>query len=97
MCQLVSVRADSVNIEGDDDNSIYFILMGRISIRINGREVAIRSAGWHVGELVLPQLFRAETPRDARQARQKGATGGKVGDRQLDSPGRCRFILEGVE
>ena len=35
------------------DNDIYFILAGRLSIVVNGREVAIRNAGQHVGEMVL--------------------------------------------
>jgi CRP/FNR family cyclic AMP-dependent transcriptional regulator len=55
--ELVQVDAETSESEfikqGDDDNSIYFILMGRVSIRIHGREVAVRSAGWHVGELAL--------------------------------------------
>jgi CRP/FNR family cyclic AMP-dependent transcriptional regulator len=66
VCQLVAVRAGSLHSEfireGDDDNSLYFILMGRVSIRIHGREVAIRSAGWHVGELAL---IDAKEPRSA--------------------------------
>ena len=35
------------------DNDIYFILAGRLSIVVNGREVAIRNSGQHVGEMVL--------------------------------------------
>ena len=37
----------------DVDNDIYFILAGRLSIVVNGREVAIRNSGQHVGEMVL--------------------------------------------
>ena len=35
------------------DNDIYFILAGRLSIIVNGREVAIRESGQHVGEMAL--------------------------------------------
>ncbi len=40
-------------IQGDADNDIFFIFAGRLSIRVNGREVAIRKSGEHVGEMVL--------------------------------------------
>lgn len=40
-------------IQDDADNDIYFILAGRLSIVVNGREVAIRNSGQHVGEMVL--------------------------------------------
>jgi CRP/FNR family transcriptional regulator, cyclic AMP receptor protein len=35
------------------DNDIYFILSGAISIQVNGREVATRQSGDHVGEMAL--------------------------------------------
>ncbi len=35
------------------DNELYFILSGRLSIIANGREVAIRNSGQHVGEMAL--------------------------------------------
>lgn len=43
------------------DNDIYFILAGRLSIVVNGREVAIRNSGQHVGEMALidPSAKRA--------------------------------------
>ena len=40
-------------IQGEADNDIYFILAGRLSIVVNGREVAIRKSGEHIGEMVL--------------------------------------------
>ena len=48
-------------IQDNADNDIYFILAGRLSIVVNGREVAIRNAGQHVGEMVLidPSARRA--------------------------------------
>ena len=39
--------------QGGADNDIYFILAGRLSIVVNGREVAIRNSGQHVGEMAL--------------------------------------------
>lgn len=35
------------------DNDLFFILAGRFSIQVNGREVARRGAGEHVGEMAL--------------------------------------------
>lgn len=40
-------------IQGGADNDIYFILAGRLSIVVNGHEVAIRESGQHVGEMAL--------------------------------------------
>src|SRR2546425_13150886 len=39
--------------EGDLENDIYFILSGSVSVRVNSREVAFRTAGEHVGEMAL--------------------------------------------
>ena len=44
---------DSVIAQGDIDDEIYFILAGRLSIVVNGREVAIRKPREHVGEMTL--------------------------------------------
>ena len=35
--------------QNSDDSDIFFILIGKVSIRINEREVAIREPGNHVG------------------------------------------------
>src|SRR5687767_7828283 len=35
------------------DNDLFLILAGRVSITVNGREVAIRQAGQHVGEMAM--------------------------------------------
>ena len=44
---------DELIVQGGADNDIYFILAGRLSIVVNGREVAIREPGQHVGEMAL--------------------------------------------
>ncbi len=61
---LAGLIADSAKVEGfkpcsvliEDsaaDNDILFILAGVVSIRVLGREVAVRASGQHVGELAL--------------------------------------------
>jgi CRP/FNR family cyclic AMP-dependent transcriptional regulator len=35
------------------DNDLYLIVVGKVSIRVGGREVAIRETGQHVGEMAL--------------------------------------------
>ena len=39
--------------QGDPDNQLLMILSGQVSVQINGREVARRDAGQHVGEMAL--------------------------------------------
>jgi predicted nucleotide-binding protein len=39
--------------QGSSDNDLYFILSGRFNIQVNGRNVAVRIAGAHVGEMAL--------------------------------------------
>ena len=40
-------------IQDSVDDEIYFILAGRVAIVVNGRKVAIRQSGQHVGEMAL--------------------------------------------
>src|SRR4051812_47323604 len=35
------------------DNELFLILAGRVSVRVNGRELAIRQVGQHVGEMAV--------------------------------------------
>lgn len=44
---------ESIIVQGETDDEIYFLLSGRLSIVVNGREVAIRKPGEHVGEMAL--------------------------------------------
>ena len=43
----------SIIDESAYDNDLYFVISGVVSIRVLGREVAIRSAGQHIGELAF--------------------------------------------
>ena len=49
--------------QGKHDTDIYLIVSGRVSVRVNGREVANRKAGQHVGEMALidPRAHRSAT------------------------------------
>ena len=46
-------NGEKLIIQDGADDDIYFILAGRLSIVVNGREVAIRKSGEHVGEMAL--------------------------------------------
>ncbi len=60
--ELVPLKPNDVLIkQGDTDNDIYFILSGRLSILVNGREIAIREAGQHVGEMALIDPMEARS------------------------------------
>src|SRR3989442_5255728 len=39
--------------QGGIDTDLYFVLAGRLSVQVSGREVAVRAAGTHVGEMAL--------------------------------------------
>jgi CRP-like cAMP-binding protein len=52
--KLIGISPGDVLITQDaHDNDIYFILAGTVSIKVNGREVAIRQSGHHVGEMAM--------------------------------------------
>jgi CRP/FNR family transcriptional regulator, cyclic AMP receptor protein len=46
-------KDDTLMVQGKPENDIYLIMTGEVSIRINGRDVAIRTAGSHIGEMAL--------------------------------------------
>ncbi len=54
---MVAVRAvpagDVIIRQDGDDNDLYFVLSGRVSVQVNGREVAVRGPGMHVGEMAM--------------------------------------------
>lgn len=39
--------------QGSEDNEVYFVLSGTVAVIVNGREVARRGPGVHVGEMAL--------------------------------------------
>jgi CRP/FNR family cyclic AMP-dependent transcriptional regulator len=39
--------------QGAPDNDLFLLVSGSVSVRVNGREVAIRNAGTHIGEMAL--------------------------------------------
>lgn len=52
--EVAAFEPDSVLIEDSAaDNDIYFILTGVVSIRVHDREIAVRTAGQHIGEMAL--------------------------------------------
>lgn len=52
--ELVSFKpSEHIVTEGNHDNDIYFILAGTVSVQVKGREVAVRGAGLHVGEMAM--------------------------------------------
>ena len=57
LSRCVEVRSfepgSSVIEESAPDNDVYFILAGVVSIRVSGREIAVRTAGQPVGEMAL--------------------------------------------
>ena len=62
--QIQQFLPGSIIIEqGHADNTLFFILMGEVSILINGNEIALRQAGTHVGEMALiePSAKRSAT------------------------------------
>jgi predicted nucleotide-binding protein len=54
--ELLEVKRDAVIIEqGAADNDVFLILTGSFAISVNGRQVAIRRVGDHVGEMAAIQ------------------------------------------
>lgn len=55
--RLIDLKPGKILIQQDNaDNDVYFIVSGEVIINVNGRDVATRSAGRHVGEMALMDL-----------------------------------------
>jgi len=83
---IVEFRAGKpLMIQGGTDNDIYFLVCGSVDILINGRRVATRNAGRHVGEMALvdPTARRSATVVAAEQT-----VALKVSERQITSIAR---------
>lgn len=53
-CKLREVAANEILIRQDGvDNDIYFVLAGAFAVIVNGRRVALRRAGQHLGEMAI--------------------------------------------
>ncbi|HVV51095.1 MAG TPA: TIR domain-containing protein [Polyangia bacterium] len=61
---------DALITQGHTDNDLYLVLSGTVSVLVNGRPVAERTAGTHVGEMSLidPAAWRSATVRASSQA-----------------------------
>ena len=46
-------RGSAIIEESAPDSDIYFILAGVVSIQVGGREIAVRTAGQHIGEMAV--------------------------------------------
>jgi CRP/FNR family cyclic AMP-dependent transcriptional regulator len=57
-----SIGAEIIS-QGAADRDLFLILLGQVSVVINGREIAFRTAGQHVGEMSLidPSALRSAT------------------------------------
>lgn len=64
VCELIQAEPGSVIIEqGGADNDVYLIMAGTMDVIINGRVIAKRTAGDHVGEMaaIQPSQTRSAT------------------------------------
>ncbi|QOZ36359.1 TIR domain-containing protein [Bradyrhizobium sp. CCBAU 53421] len=54
---------ENIIVQGGADNEIYLLVAGVVAITVNGAQVAVRSAGQHVGEMaaIEPSLLRSAT------------------------------------
>jgi predicted nucleotide-binding protein len=63
-CELRELAANEILIRQDGvDNDLYFVLAGAFAVIVNGRRVAIRRAGQHLGEMAIvdPAARRSAT------------------------------------
>jgi predicted nucleotide-binding protein len=62
--ELVAYKEDAVLMEeGASDKDIYFLLAGLVAVEVTDRQVALRAAGQHVGEMAMidPMSVRSAT------------------------------------
>ncbi len=79
--ELLEVLSGKVLIEqGDESTDIYFIIAGQFSILVNGKHVANRFAGEHVGEMAA---IRPNQRRSATVVAQEKSVVGRISDSDL--------------
>ena len=54
-------QGESLFRQGDRGGDLYFILAGKVSIRVDQREVAVVNAGMHVGEIGMLEPFKGRS------------------------------------
>lgn len=79
--QLLEIASGKVLIEqGDESTEIYFIIAGQFSILVNGKHIANRFAGEHVGEMAA---IRPNQRRSATVVAQEKSVVGRMSDSDL--------------
>ncbi len=71
LVKLKLLEAGETLIKQDEvDNDLFFIIAGKFSVLVNGREVALRTSGQHVGEMALidPSARRSATVNAIEQS-----------------------------
>lgn len=91
IAELVTVPVGTTIINQDDHtNDIFFIFVGSFSVIVNGREIAIRGTGDHVGEMgaIEPTQKRAATVTAAQDS-----LVAKIGEAVFDNLGNEYPVL----
>ena len=73
-------RGDPLVSQGGADNAIFFLCAGAVSVRVNGRQIAIRRAGEHVGEMAL---IDPRAPRSATLIAVEPTVAAEIGDTEF--------------
>lgn len=74
--EILGLEAKEILIDQEaSDTDLYFVLAGKLSIYVNGRKVATRSVGAHVGEMSLVDISK---PRSATVVAESDAVVAKV-------------------
>jgi len=91
LCSVISLPRGQLLIrQGDGDNDVYFILTGAFRILVNEREVALRKAGQHVGEMAL---IDPSSPRTASVVACEDSVVVKVTEAQFTSLANAHPLL----
>ncbi len=95
--ELVEIDAGTAIIkQGDYTNDIFFILVGAFSIDVNGRQVATRGTGDHVGEMaaVEPTQERSATVTATQKSLVARITEAQFDDLGTQFPALYKFIAK---